>query len=960
MMKNLNHKYLKLHKELSLNIEDKRLLTRPIEMLAFGTDASFYRLTPKMVIKAKDIAEVSYILKTCHRMEIPVTFRAAGTSLSGQAISDSVLIIAGENWKRFQVKEDGDKITLQPGVIGAHANIALKQYQRKIGPDPASINSAMIGGIAANNASGMCCGTKQNSYQTLDSMKVLFYDGSILDTADEASKQAFQNTHKELIHSLSTLSNKVKDNTKLAERIKAKFKMKNTTGFSINALVDFNDPFDILQHLMIGSEGTLGFIAEITYKTVVDHPYKASALIIFPDNENACLAASLLKSEPVTAVELMDRASLRSMEDADGVPSYLKGLSKTACSLLVQTDADSNEKLNQQINQITSSVQSIPIELPFSFTDDPKEYNVYWKIRKGLYPSVGAMRKTGTTVIIEDVTLPIEKMAEATLALTDLFTKYHYDEAVIFGHALEGNIHFVFNQDFNSQSEIDRYEEFMEDLSILVVDRFDGSLKAEHGTGRNMAPYVKKQWGEEAYDIMKSIKAIFDPKDLLNPGVILNNDPKVHLKNLKPMPAAHKTVDKCTECGFCESACVSHGLTLSPRQRITVYREMQRLESSGEKPEILASLKKDYNYQSLQTCATDGLCATACPVNIDTGKLVKHLRHENLTQNDHKYANWIAPRMDKVESFTRFALNLTNSTHNILGSKNMAKMTSGLRKISGNRIPKWNTYLPKGAPKVDANYSVNGNPRKVVYFPSCINQTMGISQDYNEKLALTDQVKQLLTKAGYEMIFPENLSNLCCGMPFSSKGFKEQGQQKSNSLEEALWKVCENGKIPILSDNSPCLYTMKENITQPLRLYEPIEFILEHVAPYLDFSPIRDTISVYAVCSAKKMGQHENLIKLAEMCAINVINPDSNCCGFAGDRGFTHPELNEHGLKGFKAQHPEIVTHGYSTSRTCEIGLSCESGVSYKSIIYLVDQVTTPKKSGSSKTEKQSANTIPT
>ena len=295
--------------------------------------------------------------------------------------------------------------------------------------------------------------------------------------------------------------------------------MKNTTGFSINALVDFDDPFDILQHLMIGSEGTLGFIAEITYKTVKDDPFKASALIIFPDNKNACLAASLLKSEPVAAVELMDRAGLRSMEDAEGVPSYLKGLSDQACSLLVQTNADSKEKLNQQITQITNSLDSLPTELPFSFTDDPKEYNVYWKIRKGLYPSVGAMRKTGTTVIIEDVTFPIAKMAEATLALQDLFAKYHYDEAVIFGHALEGNIHFVFNQDFNGQSEIDRYEEFMEDLSVLVVDRFDGSLKAEHGTGRNMAPYVEKQWGEEAYEIMKSIKAIFDPKDMLNPAL---------------------------------------------------------------------------------------------------------------------------------------------------------------------------------------------------------------------------------------------------------------------------------------------------------------------------------------------------------------------------------------------------------------------------------------------------------
>ena len=379
---------------------------------------------------------------------------------------------------------------------------------------------------------------------------------------------------------------------------------------------------------------------------------------------------------------------------------------------------------------------------------------------------------------------------------------------------------------------------------------------------------------------------------------------------------------------------------------------MQRLEKSGEQPEILASLKKDYDYKALQTCATDGLCATACPVDIDTGKLVKHLRHENLSKSDHKKAKWVAPKMDKVENFMRFTLNMANGTHNILGTKNMTKMTSALRELSGDNIPKWTPSLPKGAPKIDTSTHVNGNPLKVVYFPSCINQAMGVSKDHDQEDALTDKVKHLLNKAGYEIIYPENLSNQCCGMPFSSKGFNEQGKQKSDNLEDTLMKVSQNGKIPILSDNSPCLYTMKENMADQLKLYEPIEFILNFVAPHLDFKPVDETVSVYAVCSAKKMEQEESLVKLAQMCATDVISPQTACCGFAGDRGFTHPELNEYGLKDFKDQHPAHVTQGYSTSRTCEIGLTCHSGVSYKSILYLVDRVTTPKKLSSSQTKK--------
>jgi D-lactate dehydrogenase len=911
--------------------------------MAFGTDASFYRLIPKIVIKAKDVKEVSRILTDCSSMAIPVTFRAAGTSLSGQAVSDSVLIIAGNGWKKHHIHDEGRKISLEPGIIGAHANNLLKHYQRKIGPDPASINAAMIGGIVANNASGMCCGTAENSYQTVESMKVLLYDGTLLDTAEDSSRNAFIKSHGDLLNDLSQLANDIQGDSELAERIKHKFKMKNTTGYSLNALVDFVDPFEILQHLMIGSEGTLGFMAEVTFKTVVDEPFKASSLMIFSDIEKACQAVSRLKSEPVTAVELIDRAGLKSVEKDPDVPTYLKTLSAQASAILVEATASSEELLSNKVKQITEALNEIPTELPITFTAIPLEYAKLWKIRKGLFPSVGAMRKTGTTVIIEDVAFPVPRLAEATLALQELFAKYKYHEAVIFGHALEGNLHVVFNQDFNEPKEVKRYAEFMDDLAVMVTERFDGSLKAEHGTGRNMAPFVEQEWGTKAYEMMKRIKHIFDPGDLLNPGVILNNDPKAHLKNLKPMPPASDLVDKCTECGFCEPACVSHELTMSPRHRITVFREMKRLEKSGEQPHVLASLVQEYDYKALQTCATDGLCALSCPVKIDTGKLVKHLRHEQLSSSDKKIATYLAPRMDKVISYARFGLNTVNVFHTILGTGVMGAIAKSARKISGNKIPQWNPYFPKGAPKIDTKVVLSDNPKKVVYYPACINQAMGVSKDYDEKVALTTKVKELVTKAGFEIIYPENMPNLCCGMAYSSKGFKEVGKTKSDELEAALISASENGKYPVLCDMSPCLFTMKDNMGSSLKLYEPIEFVLEYLVPHLTFKPVDETVSVFTVCSAKKMGLEEKMVTLAEMCAKEVVKPETNCCGFAGDRGFSHPELNGHGLRNLKSQTPAVVKNGYSTSRTCEIGLTKHSGISYKSILYLVDKATVSK-----------------
>jgi D-lactate dehydrogenase len=939
----LTGNYKVLYSRLISLIDKERIFHDPLHTLAFGTDASFYRLIPKMVIRANDEAEVSFILKECSLLSIPVTFRAAGTSLSGQAISDSVLLIAGTNWNNFKINNDGTEIRLQPGLTGGKVNLLLAPYGRKIGPDPASVNAAMIGGIAANNASGMCCGTSQNSYKTVSGIRIIFADGSILDTGDNACKNSFRESHAKLLSEISDLAKSAKENTALADRIRKKYKMKNTTGYSLNALIDFSDPFDIIEHLMIGSEGTLGFISEINFRTVVENPYRASSLIMFPDIQKACSAVTLLKSTPVSAVELIDRAGLRSVEDENGMPGFLKQLRDDACALLVETVAPQKEELDKNIIIIRESVSAISTVKPVQFTAIPSEYELLWKIRKGLFPSVGAMRKTGTTVIIEDVAFPLASLANATSDLQVLLKKYEYNEAVIFGHALEGNLHFVFTQDFSTQKETDRYAKLMVEVSDLVVNKYDGSLKAEHGTGRNMAPFVENEWGKEAYQLMKEIKNIFDPLNILNPGVILNDDREAHLKNLKPLPAANEIIDKCTECGFCEPSCVSAGLTLTPRQRIVIHREIVSLSRNGNEPHIAASLIKSFKYAGNETCATDGLCATTCPVKIDTGKLIKNLRSEQNQKSQHR-AMRISESMSVITGMARIVLSVIHFLHWLLGTKLMLALTGGIRKISGNSIPLWNPYMPSGARAISRNPEPGTFKHgKVVYFPSCINRSMGVSKDHMYEKQLSEKMVQLQCKAGYEVIYPENLNSLCCGMAFLSKGYIKAGENKSAELEAALLKASNNGEYPVLCDMSPCLYTMKENFKSGMKLYEPVEFILTYLLPHLTINPLDETITVFPVCSMKKMGLENKLVELAEKCASRVIVAETNCCGFAGDRGFTYPELNRHGLQNLKIRLPEKVKHGYSTSRTCEIGLSLHSGISYKSIVYLVDEVSSER-----------------
>jgi D-lactate dehydrogenase len=696
----LSPSYQKFKDQIAAVLDSGRILTNPLQTLAYGTDASFYRLIPKMVLLVHAEAEVVAIIKAANALNIALTFRAAGTSLSGQAITDSVLVVATHGWKNYELLDDKQKIKLEPGIVGARANTFLAPHGLKIGPDPASIGAAMIGGIVANNASGMCCGTAQNSYKTIADIRMILHDGTVLDTADAESVASFYETQAHLIEEIKDLRHTIIANPALEERIRQKFKIKNTTGYSINALVDYEDPIEIIKHLMVGSEGTLAFISNVTFKTVVDEKHKSCSLLIFNSIQDACNATILLKSSPVAAVELLDRDSIRSVENDSEAPDYFKTLHEDACALLVECRDNDKEVLLQKQQQVKAQIVSIPTFTDYEFTSEPKQYYFNWKARKGLLPTVGGLRKTGTTVIIEDVAFPLPQLAEACVALKGLFKKHEYHDAVLFGHALEGNLHFVFSQDFSNPKEVQRYEDLMAELAIIVVDQFGGSLKAEHGTGRNMAPFVEKEWGAAAYDIMKRIKKIFDPKNQINPDVLINPDPKAHLKHLKPLPESHAIIDKCMECGFCEPHCVSEGLTLSPRQRIVIAREISRLEATNDDPQRLADIRKDVTYQLDETCATDGLCALACPVHIDTGKFVKHWRADAITDTQKKVADYIGSNMESTTAMMRAGLKVVSFFHSVFGTRIMSSISSGLHWISGGNIPKWIPQIPKGADKI--------------------------------------------------------------------------------------------------------------------------------------------------------------------------------------------------------------------------------------------------------------------
>jgi len=943
-----------LRQSLEAIVGPERVFDRPVDRVAFASDASFYRLVPRAVVFPIDVDDVRKLFRLSQEREIPMTFRAAGTSLSGQAISDGILVEVARHWRGIQVLENGTRFKVQPGVLGARVNLALRTFGTKMGPDPASIATCTIGGILANNSSGMCCGVAQNAYHTLESLVFLLPSGTRIDTASADADQHFRAMEPVLAQGLLDLKAEIEANSALQQRIRSKYRMKNTTGYSLNAFLDFATPVEIFRHLLVGSEGTLAFIAEATLRAVPDLPVKVTGFLLFPDLRAACAAIPSLRDAGAAALELLDRASLRSVENQEGILPEIRALPPEAAALLVEFQAAEEGSRQDLERAALVACNGLCLLAPARFTHDPVEQAGFWRIRHGTFPSVGAVRKRGTTVIIEDVAFPVERLADAALDLRALFTLHGFADAVLFGHAKDGNLHFVITHSFHTPAAVAQYARFIEDVVRLVVTKYDGALKAEHGTGRNMAPFVESEWGPEAKAVMVRLKALVDPKHLLNPGVILNPDPAAHVSHLKPLPAVEEEVDQCIECGYCEPKCPSRELTLTPRQRIVVRREIVRLKSSRQEPTWLASLQSDFPYQANDTCAADGLCATACPVGIDTGQLVKRLRRIGRGWVAQGIAVFFARHFRQIEGLVRLALRLGHWGEKLFGVHAMARATQAMRFGLRRATFQWGPHMPR--PPKACLPRTSPDLAEAIYFPACITRTMGrIANESGaaDEQSLPEVLVQLASRAGIRIHIPPNVHGACCGVPFSSKGFDRAHRLVVNRTIERFWAWSRDGRLPIVLDTSPCTYglltarphLLPENQARfdRMRIVDAITFAHDRLLPRLEVKRKLPSVALHPVCSVIKLHLTPKLEAVVGACAERVVIPASaGCCGFAGDRGFLFPELTASAtLREAKelALAPACDAH-YSSSRTCEVGLTRATGRIYRSFLYLLEAVT--------------------
>ncbi|MBD3273826.1 MAG: FAD-binding protein, partial [Candidatus Marinimicrobia bacterium] len=379
-----------LIRKLKHEIPERCILSKVSDRYGYASDASFYRLIPKVVVQPETEHHIKHIFRTASSVRIPVVFRAAGSSLSGQSITDGILVDISRYWRNHSIEDSGGSIRLQPGVIGEYANRYLLPYKRRIGPDPASIGTCMIGGIVSNNASGMCCGVHRNSYHTLQDIRFILPNGHLYDSSTPADKDRFLATEQDLVNTLENVRQSIRESPEFTRMIQENYRRKNTTGYSLNAFVDYEHPFDIFSHLLVGGEGTLAFISEVTLTTIPDPPFKGTGLFVFQSLDEAISLVAQFQSLGAEAVELMDYASLKSVQDQPGVPPEIKGVRAGSAALLVEFQEVNEAALLDKTSAAEHELRNHPLEFNSGFTRDAAFQKRIWNVRKGLYPSVGA------------------------------------------------------------------------------------------------------------------------------------------------------------------------------------------------------------------------------------------------------------------------------------------------------------------------------------------------------------------------------------------------------------------------------------------------------------------------------------------------------------------------------------------------------------------------------------------
>ncbi|MBI2367426.1 MAG: FAD-binding protein [Deltaproteobacteria bacterium] len=901
MSANSSRDYFEIEAELKKRIEGDVRFDRYSRLL-YSTDASIYQIEPIGIVVPRHKGDVQAVIEVANRLNVSVLARGGGTSLAGQTVGHSIVLDFSKYMKDvFEVNKEELWCRVQPGFVQDELNAHVRPMGLQFGPDTSTSNRATIGGMIGNNSAGAHSLTYGKTLDHVIELTVLLSDGSEVVLKD-LSADTFESKSR-----ADTLEGRVyREIERLAQRHKneilARYPkiMRRVSGYNLDEFIK-SQPFN-LSRMIVGSEGTLATVVEAKMRLVPKPKWTAMDVIHFNDDIEALEASQAILETAPYALESTDQMIL-GLARGNIVQSQRLGFvqGNPSSLLMVEYAGETEEEVKAQVAKLEELRKRKKIGYASTLAFKPEEVKAIWGVRKaGLGLLLGTRGDKKPIAFVEDTAVEPSKLPEFIKRFRAIVSG-HDTVAGYYGHCSVGCMHIRPLINLKEESEKQKMVSIANAILELVLE-FNGAMSGEHGDGLARSHFNAKLFGPALYDAFRQVKRAFDPKNLMNPGKVVDSPAMTESLKISPQYKTWeprttldfaeqggfvRAVEMCSGMGECRkkldgTMCPSYMGTLDEEHSTRGRANALRSVLSGKVPKEEFTGKRLYEVMDL--CLECKACKAECPSNVDMAKL----KYEFL---DHYHrANGLPLRnriFGGIETLNRIGSKLAPLS-NWVANSGLNRWLMELLVGVDRRRP-----LPQFASETFEDWfrkhqaESDGSKGEVVLFHDTFNNF----NTPNVAIAAT----RFLERSGYRVLVVEKR---CCGRPMISKGMLTQAKENAAWNVDKFAPYAEKG-IPIVGLEPSCLLTLRDEYPEFIRTNTAKKvaansFLLEEFVQReqaagrltIKGSGNGRKVLLHGHCHQKALVGTVPTVAVLKTAGFEVSEVDSGCCGMAGSFGF--------------------------------------------------------------------------